>query len=95
MPVYCSVPECTTKGTSGMHRYPADPQLKQKWLDATKTHHLKDSKNFRICRKHFMDCDLLLNTDGKKTLASNAVPRLLLPLSLNWDHGYHLVCCKC
>lgn len=94
MSVYCSVPECTTKGTNGMHRFPADPQQKQKWMHATKTHHLADSKNCRICRKHFKESDLMEDMNEKKTLAPNAVPSLFLPLSLNWDHGYHVVCCE-
>ncbi|XP_037038242.1 52 kDa repressor of the inhibitor of the protein kinase-like isoform X3 [Bradysia coprophila] len=91
MPVYCSVPQCTTKGTGGMHRFPADPQLKRKWMDVTRTQHLQDSKSCRICRKHFKDSDLLVDQDGKRILAPNAVPSLCLPMSFIWDHSYHVV----
>lgn len=61
-------------------------------MENTKTVHLDPSKDAKICRKHFKDSDLIIDMDGKKRLASNAVPTLFLPLTLNWDHGYILVC---
>ncbi|KAJ6642820.1 E3 SUMO-protein ligase PIAS3 [Pseudolycoriella hygida] len=63
MPVYCSVPNYNTKGTYDKHRFPADSQLKQNWTNATKAHHLQDSRSGRICRRHFEDKDLLLESE--------------------------------
>lgn len=95
MPIYCFVPECRTIGTNGLHRFPADPELRKKWMEKTKTLYLGPSKNAKICRKHFKETDLLIDIDGKKRLAPNAVPCLFLPQPIpsSLDHNYSLVCC--
>ncbi|XP_037048454.1 uncharacterized protein LOC119082897 [Bradysia coprophila] len=95
MPIYCFVPGCTTTGTNGLHRFPANRELKIEWMKKTQTTHLNPSNNSKVCRKHFKDCDLRVDIDGKRRLEPNAVPSLFLPepstLKLNWDHTYHSI----
>ena len=96
MPIYCFVPGCTTTGTNGLHRFPADPERKTQWMKNTNTLDLQPTENAKVCRKHFKESDLLIDLDGKKRLAPNAVPipslcLPLTPLTLDWGHNYHLV----
>lgn len=93
MPVYCAVPNCATAGTNGLHRFPADVQQRQLWMEKTRTLYLGPKENAKICRKHFQASALLVDIDGKRRLAPNAVPCLFLPGPpiLNLDHNYHLV----
>lgn len=95
MVIYCFVPLCTTTGTSGLHRYPVDPERRKEWMEKTKTCHLlPDEKNAKVCRKHFEETDLITDMDGKKRLVPHAVPSLFLPgpLTLSWEHNYATVC---
>lgn len=98
MPIYCFVPGCTTTGKNGLHRFPANVELKCEWMNATRTTHLSPTNNHKVCRKHFKEDDLLMDIDGKKRLVTNAVPSLFLPepstSQLSWDHSYHSVCKK-
>lgn len=95
MPIYCFVPGCTTIGKNGLHRFPANQELKNEWMKKTRTTHLNPTNNNKVCRKHFQDSDLVVDMDGKKRLATNAVPSLFLPapstMNLSWDHSYHSV----
>lgn len=93
MVIYCCVPECTSFGNNGMHRFPTDSEKRKKWMEATKTDHLILSSNTKMCRKHFKESDLLTDIDGKLRLVGNAVPCLFLPssLTLDLDHNYGLV----
>lgn len=93
MPIYCYVPQCKTIGTNGFHRFPADPHLKQLWMEKTETLYLHPTNNNKVCRKHFKESELVVDANGKKQLAQNVVPSLFLPkpLTLAWEHDYHSV----
>ncbi|KAJ6604939.1 Protein ALP1-like, partial [Pseudolycoriella hygida] len=90
MPIYCAVPECTTIGTNGLHRFPTTSERRQVWMEKTRTLYLGPKENAKICRKHFKASDLLIDIDGKLRLAPNAVPCLFLPgiPTLHSDHNY-------
>ncbi len=91
MPIYCFVPECKSSGTNGLHRFPTDPDLRMKWIEKVRANPTKYSK---VCRNHFKESDLVIDVDGKKRLASKAVPCLFLPapFSPSMDHCYNSVC---
>lgn len=93
MVIYCFVPDCKSFGTNGFHSYPANLDRRQKWMNATKTTHLGPFECQKICRKHFKECDLITDIDGKKRLVGSAIPSLFLPGSstLDGDHSYALV----
>uniref|UniRef100_A0A6B0V0L6 Putative dna transposase thap9 n=1 Tax=Ixodes ricinus TaxID=34613 RepID=A0A6B0V0L6_IXORI len=92
---YCSVPGCksyaTNKGIS-FHRYPTDPILRRKWIDALKVG-LFQSPSASVCSKHFKRDAfrepapyLLKGVWGKRgTLKPLAVPSENLP-----RHGWNL-----
>ncbi|XP_037032001.1 uncharacterized protein LOC119071257 [Bradysia coprophila] len=93
MPIYCFVPECKTIGTKGFHRFPADSELRETWMEKTNTLHLNPTKNHKICHKHFKETDLITDWNGKEQLAPNAIPSLFLPQSsaLYSDHDYYSI----
>uniref|UniRef100_A0A147BDP8 Putative dna transposase thap9 n=1 Tax=Ixodes ricinus TaxID=34613 RepID=A0A147BDP8_IXORI len=92
---YCSVPGCksyaTDKGIS-FHRYPTDPILRRKWIDALKVG-LFQSPSASVCSRHFKRDAfrepapyLLKGVWGKRgTLKPLAVPSENLP-----RHGWNL-----
>lgn len=96
MVVYCGVPQCKTTGTNGLHAFPADPERRNLWMRLTKISDLGKSESVKVCRKHFKECELLTDVDGKKRLAPNAVPSLFLPgaPTLHLIHNYSSVCTR-
>lgn len=90
MVIYCGVPNCKTVGTNGFHVFPADNERRKQWMRNTQILDLGRSESVKICRKHFEDCYLVTEIDGKKHLTADAVPRLLLPEPITRDseHSY-------
>lgn len=93
MVIYCGVPECRTFGTNGFHAFPVNLKRREEWMRVTKISDLGLSESVKICRKHFKDCELITDVDGKKRLVPNAVPSLCLPgqLTIALEHKYALV----
>lgn len=82
----CSVVGCKTVATNGLHSFPADKKLAEKWIEAIKAFNLMDRLNEnklahshrKVCKKHFCETDFLPNTNGRQ-LVPNSVPSLFLP----------------
>lgn len=106
MPIYCFVPGCTTTGTNGFHRFPTDSLVRKEWTEKTKTNPTNNSKICRKHfndSELLVDIDgkkrLVPNAVPSLflPLTNNVVPLFVppvptMPLTLNWDHGYQLVC---
>lgn len=90
MVIYCGVPECKTFGNNGFHAFPVNSERREAWMRATKISDLGQSESVKVCRKHFKECELLIDLDGKKRVTPNAVPSLFLPgqLTIDLAHTY-------
>lgn len=100
--VKCCVPGCGSVGKRIFHTFPANVELRQKWIDATKTSNLatKDLIGYaKVCRYHFRETDFIINHRNQRGLKPNTVPSLLLPAleatvpppAYNLDHNYAAV----
>ncbi|KAJ6642874.1 hypothetical protein Bhyg_07830 [Pseudolycoriella hygida] len=83
MRVYCFVPVTFDKGR----------RQRKLWMKRTKTECLNPTRNNKICRRHFLQSELVVEANGKKLPSPNAVPSLYLPEhpTTTSDHTYHLV----
>lgn len=80
--VKCCVPGCGSVGKKIFHAFPANPEIRQKWIDTTKTSHLteKDLMGYaKVCRYHFRETDFVLNHRNQRALKPKTVPSLRLP----------------
>ncbi len=83
----CCVRGCKIKTTNGLHSFPANKSIAQKWIEAIKNNQLinllnegKLSRSFKkVCRNHFKESDFVQNSNGKSQLVANSVPSLFLP----------------
>ncbi|XP_063540038.1 THAP domain-containing protein 1 B-like [Cydia strobilella] len=90
--VYCSVKWCgksskTSKyKTDGItfHRFPKNPAIKSKWIDATYRGELWFPCNTSvICSRHFTADNFHQVTSQRRRLMSSAVPTLYLPVLID------------
>ncbi|XP_025418240.1 uncharacterized protein LOC112688985 isoform X2 [Sipha flava] len=80
MVLVCSVISCKTKHSKGsgikFHKYPADIELKMKWLASIKNPNwFVPYPRSVVCSKHFDDDDYKINVWGHKKLKINAIPK--------------------
>lgn len=83
----CCVRGCKAVAKNGLHSFPANKSLAEKWIIATKNVELMDFLNEnklkrsyrKVCKKHFSDTDFQPNAKGKSQLVPNSVPSLFLP----------------
>ncbi|KAH1015676.1 hypothetical protein HUJ04_007023, partial [Dendroctonus ponderosae] len=65
----CSAPNCNNHSRNGFkfHRFPADPDRREKWLVNCRRQDWNPTQNDRLCSAHFEDSQLEQNrSDGKK-----------------------------
>ncbi|KAG4078421.1 hypothetical protein HA402_013132 [Bradysia odoriphaga] len=97
--VKCCVPGCDSVGKRIFHAFPANQELRQKWINLTKTSNLakKDFIGYaKVCRYHFKETDFVRNHRNQRGLKPNTVPSLRLPSlaatvpppSYSLDHNY-------
>lgn len=76
----CSAFGCSSKSIGGcnikFHRFPKDPVLQRKWVNATKRKNFKPSKTSVLCQKHFLESDYKETVMETKVLKKEAVPSL-------------------
>lgn len=83
----CCVKGCGTVAKNGLHSFPSNKSVAEKWIMAIKAFHLMDRLNtkglshsfHKICKKHFKDSDMKLNGKGQCVVKPNSIPSLLLP----------------
>lgn len=81
----CCVRGCKISATNGLHSFPANKSIAQKWIEAIKNNELinllnenKLARSFRrVCKNHFKKSDFVQNSNGQ--LIPNSVPSLFLP----------------
>ncbi|XP_063544329.1 THAP domain-containing protein 2-like [Cydia strobilella] len=83
--VSCSVPDCITTGRNNpgkhsFHRFPKDPNVRQKWLRAMNRQSWTPHKNSVVCGKHFA----INRFRGviNKIVKTGSIPTLFLPVSM-------------
>ncbi|XP_006786344.1 uncharacterized protein LOC102794875 [Neolamprologus brichardi] len=59
------------------HRFPKDPEQRQKWLTVAQRDEGSLRSNSYICSQHFDPSCYTLNEDGQPTLSSDAVPSIM------------------
>ncbi|CAG5055811.1 unnamed protein product [Parnassius apollo] len=64
------------------HRFPKHPNLKEKWINATRRENWFPSVYSVICSRHFEE-DCFINMKNSRRLLSSAVPTLCLPILTN------------
>lgn len=83
----CCVTGCKTRSTKGFHNFPSNKKVCLEWMKKTHKLHLdvnKISKSYhKLCKKHFADCDFVINITGKIRLKKGAIPSLFLPVEVN------------
>ena len=80
----CIVSGCNNITTKGLHSFPANKTVAEKWIMAIKAYHLLDllkenklARSYRkVCKKHFNEEDYV---NGTNQLVQNSVPSLFLP----------------
>lgn len=83
----CCVRGCKTVAKNGLHSFPSNKSLAEKWIYAIRSDHLIELLNekklarsyHKVCKKHFRDIDFAQNLKGKSELIPNSVPSLFLP----------------
>lgn len=92
MVIECCVPYCTTKATSGFHNFPANKEIRLRWLKSIHVFHLDEatlSNSFRrVCKKHFLPDDYQTHANGLVRLKHNSVPSQCLPNPISMEHSY-------
>lgn len=97
--VKCCVPGCSSVGSRIFHSFPSNTQLREQWIEKTKTYNLteKDFKGYaKVCRYHFKETDFQVNQRNQRGLKDNSVPSLRLPVTgmpskPSTDHQYFAV----
>ncbi|XP_037030403.1 uncharacterized protein LOC119070238 [Bradysia coprophila] len=87
MVLQCCVRGCETVGKSGFHSFPTNKVSAERWIVATKSHHLIDrlaanklsNSFYKVCRKHFADTDFTKNGKGQIIIKQESTPSLFLP----------------
>lgn len=80
--VKCCVSGCGAVGSKIFHAFPAHPELRQQWIDRTKTFNLTEKElngYAKVCRYHFNETDFVVNQRNQRGLKPNTVPSLRLP----------------
>lgn len=83
---HCSFPGC--KNTSGLHSFPADAEIRHKWVRALGLPNRNIPSRAGVCNRHFSrDCfSNIMEVDMGFTkvllLKSNAVPNVAVPEDL-------------
>ncbi len=83
----CCVRGCKTIATSGLHSFPSNKSLAEKWIKAIKHDDLlnllyekKLARSYhKVCIRHFAEIDFQPNLKGKSELLPNTIPSLFLP----------------
>lgn len=83
----CCVRGCKVIAKNGLHSFPANKSLAQKWITAIKNTDLINllnenqlSRSYKkVCKKHFNESEFVPNSKGKSQLVPNSVPSLFLP----------------
>lgn len=83
----CCVRGCKISATKGLHSFPANKTIAQKWIEAIKNYELinlmnenKLARSFkRVCKNHFKESEFVQNPNGKRQLVPDSVPSLFLP----------------
>lgn len=57
-------------------RYPDDPNIKEKWIDATGRVNWMPTKLSTICSEHFLENCLLISKKGYRFVKPEALPTL-------------------
>ncbi|XP_026738561.1 THAP domain-containing protein 1-like [Trichoplusia ni] len=78
----CSVMTCKNDsrkknipcGGISYHRFPKDPIIKEKWIEATGRQNWRPSKLSTICTEHFENDSVLISKKGYRYLDENAIP---------------------
>ncbi|XP_053612169.1 THAP domain-containing protein 5-like [Plodia interpunctella] len=78
----CSVLECkNNSGTKNLlrsgisyHRFPRDPHIKEKWINATGRIKWMPTKCSSICSEHFAENEILITEKGYRVIDPNAIP---------------------
>ncbi|XP_065223271.1 uncharacterized protein LOC135847594 [Planococcus citri] len=73
----CSALGCKERATRGstvtFHRFPRNPDSREKWIRAMKRKNFEPTKNSRLCEKHFTP-ECYIEFPRRKRLRENAVP---------------------
>ncbi|XP_028044289.1 THAP domain-containing protein 5, partial [Bombyx mandarina] len=80
----CAIITCHTKsqtssierGGISFHRFPKEPNAKEKWIDVTGRGNWMPTKNSTICSKHFAEKDFIIKKSGYRYLKPGAIPRI-------------------
>ncbi|XP_046674442.1 THAP domain-containing protein 6-like [Homalodisca vitripennis] len=79
MPACCSAPGCKSRGYNDnltYHRFPKNPQLRQKWTEATGRSDWEPKANTVLCSKHFREEDLDRTSLSCVRVRENVIPSL-------------------
>lgn len=79
---YCSILQCKNVSTKtnlsvggvSFHRYPKDPNTKEKWIDATGRVNWMPVKSSTVCSAHFREDEFYLSIKGYRYLKTNVYP---------------------
>lgn len=64
------------------HSFPKDPNVREKWINNTKTFNLSEKQldsYCKICKYHFRETDFEINARGQRGLKKGTIPSLNLP----------------
>lgn len=83
----CCVRGCKAVAKNGLHSFPSNKSLAEKWIMSIKHEDLINLLNekklarsyHKVCKKHFAESDFQPNVKGKSELLPNSIPSLLLP----------------
>lgn len=63
--------------TISFHRFPTDPNLREKWIRAIRRDNWQPSNHSRICSDHFKESEYDLSSPFRKYLNKDAVPSVI------------------
>ncbi|CAH0714410.1 unnamed protein product, partial [Brenthis ino] len=96
----CSILECKNEsrrdnlsnGGISYHRYPRDPIVKEKWIDATGRINWMPTKISTICSEHFSPDDFAISKKGYRYIKSTALPCYKIVTFLKEKQTDPLIC---
>lgn len=91
MVLECCVKGCASVGKNGLHSFPSNKDVAEKWIFALKAFNLMDRLNDnklahsfnKVCKRHFKETDFKLNGKGQSIVKHDSIPSLFLPTQID------------